>query len=170
MPRHAQLTPDSDSHDSPGSVTLPATAEPTAGLKEIGHLAQWKVSSAKPGNGVRELRSENTSEFWQSDGAQPHSITAHFIRRVHIAMVRIYLDYEADESYTPTKLAIKAGTGYHDLIEVSTVPIANPHGWQVIDLQAPVIKCFVLQVVVVANHQNGKDTHVRGLQVFARSP
>jgi anaphase-promoting complex subunit 10 len=31
-----------------------------------------------------------------------------------------------------------------------------------------VLKCMVLQVRITENHQNGKDTHVRGFQVFAR--
>lgn len=35
------------------------------GLKEIGNLASWTVSTAKPGNGVEQLRDEDTSLFWQ---------------------------------------------------------------------------------------------------------
>jgi anaphase-promoting complex subunit 10 len=31
-----------------------------------------------------------------------------------------------------------------------------------------VLKAMVLQMRVIENHQNGKDTHVRGFQVFAR--
>lgn len=30
------------------------------------------------------------------------------------------------------------------------------------------LRCFLVQVRIVENHQNGKDTHVRGLKVFAR--
>jgi len=30
------------------------------------------------------------------------------------------------------------------------------------------LRAFLVQVRVVENHQNGKDTHVRGLKVFAR--
>lgn len=30
------------------------------------------------------------------------------------------------------------------------------------------LRTWVLQVTIHANHQNGKDTHVRGLQIFAR--
>lgn len=30
------------------------------------------------------------------------------------------------------------------------------------------LKAFLVQVKVVENHQNGKDTHVRGLKIFAR--
>lgn len=35
------------------------------GLKEIGNLASWTVSSCKPGCGVEALRDENTDLFWQ---------------------------------------------------------------------------------------------------------
>jgi len=29
------------------------------------------------------------------------------------------------------------------------------------------LRSWLVQVVILGNHQNGKDTHVRGLQVFA---
>lgn len=35
------------------------------GLKEIGNLASWTVSSSKPGCGVEALRDEDTGLFWQ---------------------------------------------------------------------------------------------------------
>ncbi|KAI4145144.1 MAG: hypothetical protein LQ340_006390, partial [Diploschistes diacapsis] len=31
-----------------------------------------------------------------------------------------------------------------------------------------VLRCMCVQVRVLENHQNGKDTHVRGVQLFAR--
>jgi hypothetical protein len=34
---------------------------------------------------------------------------------VYLQEVRLYLDYKADESYTPSKLSIRAGSAYHDL-------------------------------------------------------
>jgi len=30
-----------------------------------------------------------------------------------------------------------------------------------------VIKAFLVQISVLANHQNGKDTHLRGVKIFA---
>lgn len=40
--------------------------DPTSlGLKEIGNLASWTVSSCKPGCGVEALRDEDTALFWQ---------------------------------------------------------------------------------------------------------
>lgn len=35
------------------------------GLKEIGNLASWTVSTYKPGCGIEALRDEDTNLFWQ---------------------------------------------------------------------------------------------------------
>lgn len=32
----------------------------------------------------------------------------------------------------------------------------------------PVLRCMLVQVRICENHQNGKDTHLRGLQIFAK--
>jgi hypothetical protein len=37
----------------------------STGLKEIGNLASWTVSTFKPGNGVEALRDDDTNKFWQ---------------------------------------------------------------------------------------------------------
>ncbi|KAK6497501.1 anaphase promoting complex subunit doc1 [Arthrobotrys musiformis] len=142
-----------------------------AGLKEIGHLASWTVSTSKPGCGVAELRSEDTNLFWQSDGPQPHLINIHFAKRVFVKRIRVFLDYTQDESYTPTKIAIYAGTGYHDLQEVCILEFHQPNGWQEAPLEGVhadgILRTFLIQVCVLSNHQNGKDTHVRGLQIYS---
>jgi len=39
--------------------------ETDEGLREIGHLASWSVTSAKPGNGVELLRDNDAATFWQ---------------------------------------------------------------------------------------------------------
>lgn len=33
----------------------------------------------------------------------------------------------------------------------------------------PVLRAHLVQVKILENHQNGKDTHLRGLQIFARN-
>ena len=135
--------------------------------------------------------------------------------------MRVYLDFELDESYTPTKMVFLAGMGGNDLVEFATWQGESPCGWvdislegvggsytrphsqrrkkreqkvtvasedednensnphddeddyeDDIDLDDPsagnVLKAMVVQVRICENHQNGKDTHVRGFQVFAR--
>lgn len=111
----------------------------------------------------------------RSDGPQPHHLNIHFSRLVLIRAIRIYLDFEADESYTPTRITLLAGTGYHDLIPFSTLEFAQPKGWIDVSLDnvgggddGKTLRAFLVQVRVMENHQNGKDTHVRGLKIYAR--
>jgi anaphase-promoting complex subunit 10 len=151
--------------------------------------------------------------------------------------MRIYLDFDLDESYTPTKMKFFAGmsegglvefgnwqvletidpmTGeaksnidgvrgwidvplkgvggrearYHEIVEdeedamelddergrkttKSRKDLASTdRGWPQADTDSEgagdVLKAMIVQVQVCENHQNGKDTHVRGFQVFAR--
>ena len=50
----------------------------------------------------------------------------------------------------------------------------EPKGWVDVDLEGvgvggkAELRAFVVQVRVLENHQNGKDTHVRGVQIFAQ--
>ncbi|KAJ5091301.1 hypothetical protein NUU61_006171 [Penicillium alfredii] len=197
-------------------------------LREISSLASWTVSTSKPGCGVTALRHPSPSQYWQSDGPQPHTLTLHFFKLVAVVRIRVYLDFELDESYTPTKMTFAAGMGGNDLVEFATWEGDGPCGWVDIPLdgvggrnggwvrneaarskprsktrRAPsrrkmkhgvfgsddqrdengpdgrddyenddpyagnVLKAMVLQMSVMENHQNGKDTHVRGFQVFA---
>ncbi|KAG9717664.1 galactose-binding like protein, partial [Aureobasidium melanogenum] len=106
---------------------------PPRGLKEISSLASWTVSTSKPGCGVAALRHPSSSLFWQSDGPQPHLLTVHFFKQVAVAHIRIYLDFENDESYTPTRMQFWAGTGLHDLIEFADMQFEQPRGWIPVD-------------------------------------
>ena len=115
--------------------------------------------------------------------------------------MRIYLDFDLDESYTPTMIRFAAGMGYVDLQEFAVMRFEQPKGWMEVDFEGvgdaaedpsatneneeemdvdseeekenslkkmPVLRCMLVQVRICENHQNGKDTHLRGLQIFAR--
>ncbi|KAL2890925.1 Galactose-binding domain-like protein [Ceratocystis lukuohia] len=125
------------------------------GLKEISNLGRFTVSSQKQGNGVEELRSDDLKLYWQT--------------------IRFYVNYKEDESYTPTKIVFKSGTGENTLIEFASVELSTPVGWQ----DVPVFGCgggldgntlvsYVFQMVILENHQNGKDTHLRGIKIYAQ--
>ena len=73
-------------------------------MREIGHEAVWSLSTAKPGNGVEQLRDNNSDTYWQSDGGQPHRINIQFHKKMSISQIWFYLDYKLDESYTPKKI------------------------------------------------------------------
>ncbi|OJJ45698.1 hypothetical protein ASPZODRAFT_68722 [Penicilliopsis zonata CBS 506.65] len=206
-------------------------------LREISSLASWTVSTHKPGCGVAALRNPSPSQYWQSDGPQPHTLTLHFFKLVAVVKIRVYLDFDLDESYTPTKMIFLAGMGGNDLVEFAIWEGEGPCGWVDIPLDGVggrnggwastqqkrrrrrlsgkghsprkkgaddylfsdsddhgeyhhddtdeamddettdddaddkysgnVLKAMVIQMRVMENHQNGKDTHVRGFQVFA---
>lgn len=184
---------DEEGHAGAGIDDPLSSRLPPPGLKEISSLASWTVTSSKPGCGVSALRSPSTALFWQSDGPQPHLLSLHFFKLVSIAHMRIFLDFDNDESYTPTKIQFLAGMGPHDLQEFAEMNFVEPRGWidvdfggvgpieedvemmededegRVIDWERrPVLRAFIVQVRIVENHQNGKDTHLRGLQIFAR--
>ncbi|KAH8059338.1 hypothetical protein JL720_13900 [Aureococcus anophagefferens] len=137
--------------------------------REIGDEAVWSLSTAKP-----QRRDENTETYWQSDGGQPHLINIQFHKKMSISEMAFYLDYGLDESYTPKKMSIRAGTTFHDLVEVEVVDLHEPTGWVTVALShgdGKALRAFFLQVCVVSMHQNGRDTHVRQAKIFGpRTP
>ncbi|KAJ5725275.1 uncharacterized protein N7483_006632 [Penicillium malachiteum] len=218
-----QFEADEEMHDREKS---PSPLPPN--VREISSLASWTVSTSKPGCGVAALRHPSPQQYWQSDGPQPHYLTLHFFKLVAIVRIRVYLDFELDESYTPTKMIFLAGMGGNDLVEFATWEGDGPCGWVDVPLEGVggrnggwvqenthlrdrnaknnrhksqahgydhiqqgegsdaesfdgvdpisdeldpycgnVLKAMVVQMRIVENHQNGKDTHVRGFQVFS---
>ncbi|ENI01637.1 hypothetical protein COCC4DRAFT_64428 [Bipolaris maydis ATCC 48331] len=115
---------------SPSQTTpLPNLDPPPPYLREISTLASWTVSSSKPGCSIPQLRHANTNLFWQSDGPQPHYLNIHFFKLVRIVGLRLYLDFEQDESYTPTRIIFLAGSGMNDLQEWGEMRLESPRGW-----------------------------------------
>jgi anaphase-promoting complex subunit 10 len=156
----------------------PPSGDP-ADTSEIGRLAVWSVTSAKPGNGVELLRDGNLDTYWQSDGAQPHLVNVQFQRKVKVREIALYADYKLDESYTPSKISVRAGNSFHDLREVCVVDLDEPVGWTRVRLDAngggetemdaeggAPLRAYFLQLAVLSNHQNGRDTHVRQVKIF----
>lgn len=107
-----------------------------AGLRELGAEAVWSLSSAKPGNGVEQLRDDSLSTYWQSDGAGPHLINIQFLRKTSISAINIYLNYALDESYTPKRVSVRAGTSVHDMVDITTVDLQEPSGWVSVPLSS----------------------------------
>ncbi|CAG8690990.1 1574_t:CDS:2 [Acaulospora morrowiae] len=102
-------------------------------LREIGSLAIFSLSSWKAGNGVENLRDNNLMTFWQSDGTLPHLVNIQFPKKVPVVQISLWIDYKNDESYTPNKIVIKAGTNFGDLQDLRTVELEDPCGW--VDIQ-----------------------------------
>ncbi|PVH95829.1 galactose-binding like protein [Periconia macrospinosa] len=111
------------------SPTSLANSAPPPNFREISTLASWTVSSSKPGCSIPQLRHPSTQLFWQSDGPQPHYLNIHFFKLVRVVGLRLFLDFEADESYTPTRILLLAGSGMNDLVEWGEMRLENPRGW-----------------------------------------
>jgi len=164
-------------------------------LREIGSEALWFLSTAKPGNGVDKLRDDNLATFWQSDGPQPHYMNIQFQKIMNISEVRLYVSYKEDESYTPSTISLRIGTGLHDLKELELMELVKPEGWISFKLgnaeknaagvpdrgdtrstggdaetNVDYIRTHFIQIAVKANHQNGRDTHVRSAKIFGPRP
>jgi anaphase-promoting complex subunit 10 len=191
---------DDDGRSSPTSAAmLVVKAVPNLdrlfGLREIGREALcWQLSSAKPGNGVEQIRDDSVETYWQSDGnSQPHWIQACFGRRVAISHVCLYLDYALDESYTPRRLQVQVGMTDQDLISamhppMTQVELHEPTGWCIIPLSSPpdplddccpasssgknpsgnrgYVRAHLIRISILSMHQNGRDTHVRQVQLY----
>ncbi|KAL0677279.1 hypothetical protein Bca4012_005260 [Brassica carinata] len=161
-------------------------------LREMGKNAAWSVSSCKPGNGVNTLRDDNLETYWQSDGLQPHLINIQFQKKVRLQLVALYVDFKLDESYTPSKISVRAGDGFHNLKEVKSVELVKPSGWVSISLSGAdprlltnelvcvslsgidpwetFVNTFMLQIAMLSNHLNGRDTHIRQIKVYGPRP
>ncbi|KNC87681.1 anaphase-promoting complex subunit 10 [Sphaeroforma arctica JP610] len=138
--------------------------------REIGGQAVWTLSSCKQGFAMDQLRDGNLDTYWQSDGLQPHSISVQFPKRQTVLEVCFYVDYLQDESYTPQKISVKAGSHYHDLREITQMSMTEPSGWVSVPLtrtdQTAGVQANLLEITMLSNHQNGRDTHMRQIKVF----
>ena len=133
-------------------------------MREIGHEAVWSLSTAKPGNGVEQLRDNNSDTYWQSDGGQPHRINIQFHKKMSISQIWFYLDYKLDESYTPKKICIRHGTTFHDLQDLHLLEVGeDPSGWIKVDLSEAAANIakntlflrtvyFIYCMIVICNH------------------
>lgn len=149
--------------------------------RELGKYAVWSLSTAKPGNGIEQLRDDSTETYWQSDGSQPHLVNIQFIKKVSVSKISFYLDFGSDESYTPKKIAIKSGTSLHDLVDLTAIELHEPVGWVSVSLTNPEsnipdmkdtsegsgpLRTHYLQVKMISMHQNGRDAHIRQIKIL----
>lgn len=183
------------SHEAP-SLEQQQLALYRSGLKELDELqlldlsplAGWKVSSFKRGCGIPQLRADTPGMYWQSDGSSgnnmehqtndggqlshPHSITLQFSKKVSLERISIFTNYHLDESYTPLKIKIMAGGSIWDLTDVCVVKLDKPIGWSHIVFNGVradgLLKCFVVRIIVLANHQDGKDSHIRAVRCLGK--
>jgi anaphase-promoting complex subunit 10 len=142
-------------------------------LKSSGVMTPKPTGSKFPPVLVCALHANHNATY-RSDGPQPHRLTVYFVKRVGIRDIRFYVNYNEDESYTPTKIVFKSGTSENNLIEFASMSLESPVGWQQVpitgaggDPDGNTLVSYVLQMQILENHQNGKDTHLRGIKIYA---
>lgn len=68
------------------------------------------------------------------------------------------------------RISIRAGNHFNDLSEIEQVELSEPSGWVAIalkDLHGKPIRTFMIQIAVLSNHQNGRDTHMRQIKIHS---
>lgn len=68
------------------------------------------------------------------------------------------------------RISIRAGTNFNDLQEVEVIDLSEPTGWVLIpikDIHDKPIRTFMIQIAVISNHQNGRDTHMRQIKIHS---
>jgi anaphase-promoting complex subunit 10 len=161
--------------DRPYTITRAALST-NSQRRELNELGVWTLSSARLGSGVEQLLDGNLNTFWQSDGTQPHSLTVQFPRKTWVSELCMQVDFKADESYTPSRVAVSVGNSPHDLIEVQSVDLLEPIGWFNFALgqssggSFQPVKTHVVQLSILQNQHNGRDTHIRQVKLFGPRP
>lgn len=146
----------------------------TESMCNINHLAHWKPSSCKVGNSIDNALDDNPETYWQSDGVQPHQLDITFSKRIGIILIAFYFSLIADESYTPRLVKIYVGHSPSDALFYKSLEVRNVNGWVALTFQDNrpsdhLLKCQFIRIMFPVNHENGKDTHLRGIRVFAPS-
>ena len=166
----ANSSTDTNLNQSSSSSSGGASAVPKFPVREVGTQATWSLSSCKPGFGVEQLRDGSVETYWQSDGQLPHLVNVQFRRKTTVSDVAVYTDFKLDESYTPSKVSVRCGTNFNDLQEIEVVELNEPAGWVVIplkDIDERLVRTFMVQIAVISNHQQGRDTHLRQIRVHS---
>lgn len=122
-----------------------------------------RLSSFKRSHGIRELLSPNLDDFWASDDCQPHAIQISFAFLTYIEECWLYLSYTKDDSYTPQEIEVRSGLTEETLEKVVSLQLCEPEGYNIFVIKK---ECLFLQIIILNNHQDGKDCHIRSLKLM----
>ena len=78
-------------------------------------------------------------------------------------------------------MSVRVGSHFNDLTELQQVELNEPSGWIIIHLRdgsasetepatttaASAVRAFMIQIAVLSNHQNGRDTHLRHIKIHS---
>lgn len=125
-----------------------------------------RLSSFKRDHGLKELLSPDVSEFWSTDGNLPHFVKLSFKKRTYVDHIQFVLSYFKDDSYTPEKIDVFAGDTTDTIERVFSLSLFEPEGAVLLMVKNYV---FYIYAVISANHQEGRDSHIRYLKVVGKN-
>ena len=67
-------------------------------------------------------------------------------------------------------MSVRCGTNFNDLQTIEEVELNEPAGWVVIplkDLSDRLVRTFMVQIAIMTNHQQGRDTHLRQIKIHS---
>lgn len=118
------------------------------------------LSSTKPGYRLSDLFSTSTDGYWHTNDSLPHFFHVDFPILTYIEKLSMDLSYELDDSYTPEQISIFLDQKHHQ-----SHKLFEPEGTISFDIKQSV---FTLNLVIRSNHQEGRDSHVRGIRLYGR--
>ena len=77
---------------------------------------------------------------------------------------------------------MRVGNHFNDLTEIEQIEMHEPNGWVMVPLRnlddahargdensdhSTPVRTYMVQVAVLSNHQNGRDTHMRQIKVHS---
>ncbi|CAJ0753652.1 12461_t:CDS:2 [Entrophospora sp. SA101] len=71
--------------------------------------------------------------------------------------ISIWVDYKNDESYTPNRITVRAGTHFGDLQDLRTVELDRPCGWIDIQISGDEILRIKQQFKLNTNYEDDSD-------------
>ncbi|SMN18044.1 similar to Saccharomyces cerevisiae YGL240W DOC1 Processivity factor required for the ubiquitination activity of the anaphase promoting complex (APC) [Maudiozyma saulgeensis] len=163
--------PDIDDLKSGVLFKLGIQAMESQDLLCVNNVALWLASSTKGGSPIENVLNDDPNSFWQSDGGQPHTIDIYFSRRTDIILLALYFSLASDESYTPKLFKLYVGHSPSDAVFYKSYHIEHLDGWVGLTFRDNrpdnLMKCQFLRLVFPINHENGKDTHLRGVRIYS---
>lgn len=110
----------------------------------VSFIEQYLSNKLFIGFGIDQLRDDCMDTYWQSDGQLPHLVNIQFQRKTMVSHIYIYTDYKLDESYTPSRISIRAGTHFNDLQEIEVIELIEPSGKLIFCTYSVIKVIFVL--------------------------
>lgn len=140
-------------------------------FEELSSIAKYEASSTRKGYGIMNICNCSENSYWQSNGTLPHVIDISFPQIVLISKISMFVDYNKDDSYTPSSAILLLGFDTSDLIQSGFAKFNKHTGWIHIysnDESPPTIAMHV-RIVITCNHHDGLDSRIRCLNIFGNT-